>query len=107
MIPGEARGPCFEHSTQAALVQVLLNEVLRHVGDAVAGDRRLDLGKGGVEGQLPVDPDAKLLPLSPELPGIQAAAPRLAHVYAGVRHQLLRVLRDGMRCEVRGRGDGH
>jgi hypothetical protein len=42
-------------------------------GDAVAGDRRLDLGKGGVEGQLPVDPDAKLLPLSPELPGIQAA----------------------------------
>jgi hypothetical protein len=41
---------------------VLLHEVLGHVGDAVAGNRRFDLSVRGVEGQLPVDPNAKLLP---------------------------------------------
>src|SRR5215207_10583681 len=107
MIPGELRGPILEHLAQAPFRDVLLNEVLGHVGDAVAGNRRFDLSVRGVEGQLPVDTNAKLLPPLLELPGVEPARRGLADVDAFVRDQFLRALRRGMCREIVGRGYGH
>ena len=65
--------------------------VLRHVGEAEPGQRRLEPQRHVVEHELPLDTHLQLALRLLELPGVQAAIGRQAHVDAIVGGQVLGV----------------
>ena len=69
---------------QAALGDVRPRQVLRHIGEPEAGERRIEHLEGAVEDELAVNAHLQLAPAFLELPGVQPAMGRKAQIDAVV-----------------------
>ena len=90
MVAGIRRAPVRQHPDEPAVGDVACHAVLGQVGQAEAGQRRVQHRAAFVEGELALDPDPQLPPALLELPRIQAAMGRQAQVDASVGGQVLR-----------------
>jgi hypothetical protein len=79
----------------------------KYVGDPVAVQDGINHDVGVVEGQLTVDPDAKLLPALGKFLRVKTSGRFVAHVDAVVPGEIVRVNGGRMVGQVAGRGDRH
>ncbi|MNL13652.1 hypothetical protein D3C87_1345640 [compost metagenome] len=90
VVAREGFAPVREHAYQPALRDMLLHQVLRHVGQAQPLQGSLQAHGDVVEHQLALDADVHWLAILLELPRIQPAVSRHAQGDAIVLHQINR-----------------
>ena len=71
VIAREGRAPVLEHPDQPPVGEVRLHLILGQVGQAEAGQRRVEHQGDAVEHELPLDPHPEFAPALLELPGIE------------------------------------
>src|SRR4051794_19112198 len=103
MIAGKGRAPVGEHSDQLTAFEVLLHLLLCEIRQAVAGQRRIENERGGVEHQLSIDAHAKFASALLELLRVNATIRGQAEIDATVGRQILRRARWRTFREVSGR----
>ena len=73
MVPRKGRTPIFKYSIQTTFGQMGLCQVLRHIGQAESGQRRIEHLESAVENELAFDAHFQFATAFFELPGVQAA----------------------------------
>ena len=77
---------------EPSLGKMRLHQILRQIGKAKAGQRRIEYLRDAVEDELPIDAHLQLAAALLKLPGVQPAIGRQAQIDAVVVGQVLRRL---------------
>ncbi len=93
VIARKRRAPIFQHPLEAALGEMRLRQILRHIGEAESGERRIEHLGSAVEDELAFDAHLELAAILLELPGVEPAMGGQAQIDAAVTDQVLRPLR--------------
>ena len=86
-------GTSLQHPLQSSLGGCRLCQILRHIGQAESGKRRVEHLESVVEGELAVDADFEFAITFFELPGVQAAVRGQTQIDAVMTDQVLGLLR--------------
>src|SRR5215207_6388983 len=90
MVARERRAPVLENTDEASVGKMGLDLLLRQVGEAKSGERRLVNERGRVEHELALDPHPQLAAALLEFPGVEPTMGRRSKVDAGMGGELLR-----------------